>query len=333
MSQVIDSHIEKSSKNTKVAFVFPGQGSQALMMGKSVYDNYDVSKEVFEEVNDALSMSLSSIIFGENIEELNITHNTQPALMTVSIAILRAFEKELGKKIHEICNCVAGHSLGEYSALCANNSFNLSEVSKILKVRGAAMSDAATKNKGLMVALIGGSNNDVLNLIAKAKEDSVLVIANDNSNSQVVLSGEENAIERVAKAASEFNIKRAVILPVSGAFHSPLMEEARKTMEQTLSGAALSKPSVEIIPNVLVKLTNDVETIRQCLIDQITGQVRWRETIDYLYQNGYTHVFEIGSGKVLSGLVKKTQQEITVIGVETKEDILNAIDNYGFLLK
>ncbi|QED23530.1 ACP S-malonyltransferase [Candidatus Deianiraea vastatrix] len=304
-------------------FAFPGQGSQYIGMGKSVFENYKVSKDVFSEVDDALGYKLSNIIFGDNAEELTATYNAQPALMCVSIAVLRALEQETGKKIEEMCSIVCGHSLGEYSALCASGAITLHDTAKILAIRGKAMNEAAPKGTGGMAAILGASDEQVEELIKKSTiSGEVLVIANDNSSGQTVISGHIASIDKSIEVAKELGIKRAVKLPVSGPFHSPLMEKARLEMEKTLVDIRIREPKIPVIANFTATATTNPDEIRKLLALQVTGTVKWRESIMYVENLGYERLFELGAGKVLGGLTKRIAEKINAISIESMDEIL-----------
>ncbi len=305
----------------KKAFVYPGQGSQFVGMGKEVYDTFSVARDVFHEVDDAISQSLSKLIFEGPMEDLTITQNTQPALMAVSIAIQRVIEKEGGRKISQLCDYVAGHSLGEYSALCASGAFSLVDTAKLLRIRGSAMSSAVAPGKGGMAALIGVD-------LAKAKEiaKAASVVgpcqgANDNGGGQVVLSGTMEAIDKAIEIAPNFGVKRAIKLPVSAPFHSILMQPAAEKMAEALAGVKINQPLIPLIANVTAQETNDPEEIRKLLIEQVTGMVRWRESVITLKNKGVNKIIEIGAGKVLAGLVKRIDGEIETTSIQTPKDV------------
>lgn len=308
--------------NKKTIFAFPGQGSQFINMGKSVFENYKVSKEVFQEVDEALNFKLSDVIFGEDQNLLTNTYNAQPALMCVSIAVLRAIEYHTGKKIEDFCYVVCGHSLGEYSALCASGAINLSDTAKILSIRGHAMNNSSPIGTGGMAAILGGSDEQIEELLKKSTLDNeVLVVANDNSFGQTVISGSIESVNKSIEVAKELGIKRAVKLPVSGPFHSPLMQKAKEEMIEALKNLKISEPKIPVVANYTAEKTKNPEEIRNLLAEQITGKVRWRESIVYLENLGFTKLFEIGAGKVLNGLTKRIVENIFPISIETKEEI------------
>lgn len=286
------------------AFVFPGQGSQVVGMGKDLYDNFSLAREVFEEVDEALDQQLSKIIFEGPVDLLTMTENTQPALMVTSIAAMRVIEKETGKKIADLCNFVAGHSLGEYSALCAAGSISLGDTAKLLRIRGTAMQSACPAGIGGMAAIIGLPIRE-LETIVKGCPAGNVSIANDNSLEQIVISGEMGAIDYVVGLMKDLG-KKAIKLNVSAPFHSVLMEPAARRMREALEEVAISKPSVPVIANVLADLISEPIKIRNCLVEQVTGRVRWRETIDFLNAQGINDIIEIGAGKVLGNMAKRS---------------------------
>ncbi len=306
----------------KIVFAFPGQGSQYAGMGKSVYENYKIARETFAEVDAALGLQLSKIILGDNQEEITLTYNAQPGLMCVSIAILRVLEQESGKKIEELCSLACGHSLGEYSALCAAGAVSLSDCAKILSIRGHAMNNAAPAGTGGMAAILGASDEQVAELLQKSLQNNeVLVIANDNSLGQTVISGSIEAINRSIEISKDLGIKRAVKLPVSGPFHSPLMQKAKEEMIIALQDLQINVPKVPVIANFTAKETQNPTEIRNLLAEQVTGAVKWRQSIMRIEELGYENLVEIGAGKVLAGLTKRTSEKIQSKSLESIEDI------------
>lgn len=291
-------------QKSEVSFIFPGQGSQFIGMGKDFATNFPVSKAVFDEVDDTLGVKLSEIIFEGSEAELKKTENAQSGIMAVSIAILKALESETGKKIEGMAGHLAGHSLGEYSALCASGAISLKQTAILLRKRGDFM--AKSYKGGAMLAIIGLEEKAILALIEKVKMGGVLVIANDNANGQIVLSGNEDAIERARLAAIEMKAKMAIKLDVSGPFHSPLLETASFKMKGELERAEISLPKIPVINNVFVQSYTSVAEIKDVLARQITSKVRWRETIIAMENIGIKKTVEIGPGKVLSGLTKRT---------------------------
>lgn len=309
------------------AFVFPGQGSQVVGMGKEFYDNFDIAKDVFNQVNEALGKDLSKIMFEGPQDLLTQTENAQPAIMCVSIAILKVLEKESGKKIEELCKYVAGHSLGEYSALCASEALSLQDTAKLLKIRGESFAEAGKNSKGAMVALVGATIEQAEEVANKARQDGeICQVANDNTVGQVVLSGNENSIDKAVEVATEMKIKRAIKLPVSGAFHSELMKPAVEKMEKSLVNFDINSPKVPVISNFLAKEETNPTEIKENLLKQITGRVRWRETMLLFEQKCIEEIVEIGSGKVLSGMVARTTPNIkaySINSIETLKEFLN----------
>ena len=310
----------------KKSFIFPGQGSQVVGMCKEFYDNFDVVKDVFEEVNTALNKDLKKIMFEGPEDLLTDTENAQPAIMTGSIAVLKVLEQETGKKIDELCGAVAGHSLGEYSALCASGVFSVSDTAKLLAVRGRAFSDACQKSQGAMVALVGATIEQAEEVCEKSRLNSeVLQVANDNTVGQVVISGNVNSIDRAIEVATEMKIKRAIKLNVSGAFHSELMQPAVGAMEEILSNTLVKNPSVDVIANYTADVENQNE-IKGNLLKQITSRVRWRETMLNMEANGIDTFVEVGISKVLSGMVLKTCPNVKVFTINSIENMKQFIE-------
>jgi len=307
--------------NNNTAIVFPGQGSQIVGMGKDLYDNFISAKQVFETVDEILGYKLSSIIFAGPSEELTKTQNTQPALMAVSIALIEVLEKEFGKKIIDLCSFVAGHSLGEYSALCAAGAISLKNATKLLQVRGNAMANCGNKTIGSMAAILGVEIEVVKEIVQEAKRGEVCQIANDNSVGQIVISGSKTAILRAIEIAKFKGAKRAIELPVSGAFHSALMNDAEIKMRSALAHTEISQPLVPLIANITAEEVFEPNKIKELLALQITGSVRWRETMLYLENKGIKEIVEIGSGRVLSGLVSRTCKNMTSKSIQNLVDI------------
>lgn len=307
----------------KYAFVFPGQGSQFVGMGKELADNFKSAKEVFEEVNQALSQDLFKIMVEGPESDLTLTSNAQPALMATSMAVVRTLEKEFGINLANKASFVAGHSLGEYSAACAAGVFSLADTAKLLRIRGDAMQKAVPFGVGGMAAVIGLSFDDVKKLAAACQEtDALCVTANDNSEGQVVISGHMQAIDKaVAIAGPEFGAKRCLKLPVSAPFHSPLMQPAAEVMAEALKNVNASDAKIPLIANVLAAAITDKNEIINNLIAQVTGSVRWRESVGFMKANGVTEVVELGAGKVLSGIVKRCDKEINAISVGSAAEI------------
>jgi len=292
------------------AFLFPGQGAQTIGMGKDLAENFSVSKDVFEEVNDALEQDLSSLIWDGDIDTLTLTENAQPALMATSIAAVKALESE-GIKFNK-ASFIAGHSLGEYSALCAAGSLNIHDTAKLLRIRGKAMQDAVPIGIGAMAAILGLDFNTVNKIAKSIGNDQVCQAANDNDPGQVVISGHKEAVEQTIELAKAAGAKRAILLPVSAPFHCALMQPAADAMSEALDGIELESPSVPLVANVKASQETNGSIIKELLIEQVTGSVRWRESIEYISFHGVTDVFEIGAGKALSGMVRRIDREINV---------------------
>lgn len=305
----------------KTALVFPGQGSQAVGMGKELSENFASAREVFAKVDDILRVNLSKIMFEGPADELTKTENTQPALMAVSIALTTVLEKDFGKKITDLCSFVAGHSLGEYSALCAAKAITLEETAKLLQVRGSEMAKCGEKSQGAMAAILGVEIDVAEAIAAEAAQGEVCQVANDNSVGQVVISGSKTAIERAIEIAKTKGAKRALALPVSGAFHSALMNEAQEKMKVALAAADIKSPLVKVVANVTADIVSEPNQIRDLLARQITGSVRWREIMLFLQSQGVEEVIEIGSGKVLAGLVGRTCPNMKSRSIQTSEDL------------
>jgi [acyl-carrier-protein] S-malonyltransferase len=304
-------------------FVFPGQGSQVVGMGKNLYDNFSEAKEVFQEVDSALSQNLSKIIFEGDAETLTLTENAQPALMATSMAVLRVLEKQSGKKINDFANYVAGHSLGEYSALCAAQAIDISQTAKLLKLRGQSMQQAVPKGKGGMAAVIGLSFAQVEELCKKAHTESEpCELANDNSDGQVVISGSSTGIDKAEAIAKEMGAKRYLKLPVSAPFHSSLMKAAQDIMQAALNSAKINSPIIPVIANVTAEATKSPDEIRKLLTAQVTGRVRWRESVINMSEKyNITSAVEVGAGKVLAGLIKRIASNIETTNLEKPADI------------
>lgn len=303
------------------AFVFPGQGSQAVGMGKDLADAFPLAREVFQEVDDALSQNLSKIMFEGPDNELVLTENAQPALMAVSLAVVRVLEAEGNLKLADHCAMVAGHSLGEYSALAAMGAFSLADTARLLKVRGKAMQAAVPVGEGAMAACLGLTLEDAQAVAAEAAQGEVCTAANDNAPGQVVLSGSKAAIERAIEIAKEKGAKRSVLLPVSAPFHCALMQPAADAMAEALSGVTISQPSAPVVANVKAEMVTDPEEIRALLVEQVCGSVRWREGVLYMKEQGVEELVELGTGKVLSGLARRIDRSLSGVAVNGPADI------------
>jgi len=279
-------------------------------MGKDLAENFSVSKDVFEEVNDALEQDLSSLIWDGDIDTLTLTENAQPALMATSIAAVKALESE-GIEFNQ-ASFIAGHSLGEYSALCAAGSLNIHDTAKLLRIRGKAMQDAVPIGIGAMAAILGLDFNTVNKIAKSIGNDQVCQAANDNDPGQVVISGHKEAVEQTIELAKAAGAKRAILLPVSAPFHCALMQPAADAMSEALDGINLVSPSVPLVANVKASQEINGSIIKELLIEQVTGSVRWRESIEYISSHGVSDVFEVGAGKALSGMVRRIDREINV---------------------
>ena len=288
-----------------IAFIFPGQGSQSVGMGAELAKAYALARAVFAEIDEALGQSLSTLIWVGPEDQLTLTENAQPALMAVSLAVIRVLEAEKGLSLKESVAFVAGHSLGEYSALAAAGSLSLADTARLLKTRGQAMQAAVPVGEGAMAALLGADLSQAQELAKAASEGEVCAAANDNAPGQVVISGTRTAIERAVALAPKFGARRAVLLPVSAPFHCALMQPAAQVMQEALSKVKISAPSVPLVANVLGSAVSDPEAIRARLIEQVTGMVRWRESMLYLRDQGVDSLYEIGAGRVLTGLARR----------------------------
>lgn len=303
------------------AFVFPGQGSQTVGMGRELAENMPVAAQVFEEINDALGQNLSGLMFDGPQDDLTLTQNAQPALMAVSMAVIRVLEKDFDVKLDQVASYVAGHSLGEYSALTASGAIGLADTARLLKLRGEAMQRAVPVGVGAMAAILG-LNFDVAEEVAKeAAEGEVCTAANDNADGQVVISGHKAAVERAIVIAKEKGAKRGILLPVSAPFHCSLMQPAADEMADALAETVISAPCVPVIANVTAAPESDPENIRKYLVEQVTGRVRWRESILKMNELGVGKVIEAGTGKVLTGMVRRICRDMTGLSLQSPADI------------
>lgn len=303
------------------AFVFPGQGSQAVGMGQDLAAAFPVARQVFEEVDEALKQKLSKLMKDGPESDLTLTENAQPALMAVSLAVVRVLESESGKKLSAMASYVAGHSLGEYSALCAAGAFTIADAARLLKRRGQAMQRAVPVGVGAMAALLGIELEPAQEACKEAAENQIVAVANDNGGGQVVISGHKEAVDRAIEAAKAKGCKRGMLLPVSAPFHCPLMQPAADEMAEALQSVTLVPPGVPLIANVKASDTSDPDTIRKLLVQQVTGLVRWRESVLFMKSKDVGALVELGSGKVLSGLVKRIDKEMQGIAVNGPADI------------
>lgn len=302
------------------AFVFPGQGSQAVGMGKALAEALPEARLVFEEVDDALSQKLSKLMFEGPEDQLTLTENAQPALMAVSMAIIRTLQKA-GIDLPARVAYMAGHSLGEYSALAAAGALSLGDAARLLRIRGQAMQRAVPVGQGAMAALLGAEIEQALEVVAEAAQGEVCAVANDNGGGQVVISGQKTAVDRAIEVAKAKGIKRAIPLAVSAPFHCSLMQPAADAMAEALDKTTINTPGVPIVANVTAEAVMDPARIRALLVDQVTKMVRWRESMAWMKTKGIDTYVEVGTGKVLSGLVKRLDKDATGISVQGPEDI------------
>jgi len=304
------------------AFVFPGQGAQSVGMGKALADAYPAAKAIFDEVDDALSEKLSALIWEGDIETLTLTRNAQPALMATSLAALRALEAE-GVKISDAA-FVAGHSLGEYSALAAAGALSVADTARLLRIRGTAMQEAVPVGVGAMAALLGLDFDTAKAVAEEAAQGEVCQAANDNDPAQVVVSGHKGAVERALEIAKAKGAKRALLLPVSAPFHCALMAPAAAVMAEALDDVEIKTPAVPVVANVVARAIEEPADIRTLLVQQVTGSVRWRESVMWMAAQGVTEAWEIGAGKALSGMIKRIAPEISSRAVGTPDDVAAA---------
>jgi [acyl-carrier-protein] S-malonyltransferase len=303
--------------------VFPGQGSQKIGMGKDLSDNFVEAREVFEEVNESLNFDLTKIMWGDNEKDLSLTSNAQPALMACGIAAFRVLSKLTEKKLPDLANYVCGHSLGEYTAMTVAEVFSLQECSKLLRLRGDAMQKAVPVGKGAMAAFIGTDIKTVEKILEKVQSYGICDIANDNSDVQVVISGDLDAVENAISLSKEYGIKRAIVLPVSAPFHCRLMQPAQSIMQEALDNLGFQKPLVPIVSNINAKSETDPIKLRENLINQVTGTVKWRETMLLANELGVQKITELGSGKVLTGIAKRMIENVNTLNIENSADLEN----------
>jgi [acyl-carrier-protein] S-malonyltransferase len=303
------------------AFTFPGQGSQVIGMGKALADAFPAARAVFDEVDSALGEKLSALIWDGPIETLTLTENAQPALMATSLAGIRALEAEAGLDLSQAAAFVAGHSLGEYSALAAARAFTIGDAARLLRIRGKAMQAATPVGVGAMAAILGLDFDTVVAVAAEAAQGEVCQAANDNGGGQVVISGHKAAVERACEIAKAKGAKRAIPLPVSAPFHCALMQPAADAMAQALSQVTVSRPVVPVVANVRAAPVSDPADIVKCLVEQVTGTVRWRECVTAMAATGVTTFYEVGAGKVLTGLVKRIADGATGTAIGTPDDV------------
>jgi [acyl-carrier-protein] S-malonyltransferase len=305
----------------KRAFIFPGQGSQAVGMGKALAEAFPQAKAVFDEVDEALSQKLSSLMWEGPAEDLTLTANTQPALMAVSLAAIRVLAAEAGLDLGTHAAFVAGHSLGEYSALAAAGSLSVADTARLLRIRGNAMQNAVPVGQGAMAALLGLEFDVALEVAREAAQGEVCDAANDNGGAQVVVSGNKAAVERAVAIAQTRGAKRAVMLAVSAPFHCALMQPAADAMREALAGVAVKAPAVPVVANVEAGPIANPAAIRDALVRQVTGTVRWRESVAYMAAQGVEAFYEVGSGKVLTGLVKRIAAGASTTAIGTPDDV------------
>jgi [acyl-carrier-protein] S-malonyltransferase len=312
-----------------IAFTFPGQGSQQVGMGADLAKGYEAARRVFEEVDEVLGQKLSQIAWEGPLDTLTLTENAQPALMAVSVAAARVLEQDNGISLKDKVKYVAGHSLGEYSALTVAGSLGLADAARLLKIRGQAMQVAVPVGEGAMAALLGLELDDARKLAEAAAQGDVCQVANDNAPGQVVVSGAKAAIDRAIEMASEFGARRALLLPVSAPFHCALMQPAADAMAEALADVEIKAPVVPLIANVVAGEVNDPENIRTHLVEQVTGVVRWRESVRYMADSGVTTLYEIGAGRVLSGLARRIERSLETVSVGSPDEIDAAVEALG----
>jgi len=310
-----------------IGFVFPGQGSQKVGMGKELADEFAVAKMVFNEVDESLGQKLSTIMWEGPDDQLLLTENAQPALMAVSMAVVRVLETEFDLSVANTAQCVAGHSLGEYSALAAAGTFSLADTARLLKIRGQAMQAATPVGTGAMAALLGLDFADAVAIAQEAADGEVCQAANDNAPGQVVVSGSKAAVERACELAKERGAKRAILLPVSAPFHCALMAPAADAMAQALAEVEMNTPCVPLVTNVSTDQLSDPADIRASLVAQVTGTVRWRESVGNMTDSGITTFVELGAGKVLTGMLRRNAPDAKGIAIGAPADFAAAVEN------
>ncbi|MEX3315084.1 ACP S-malonyltransferase [Sulfitobacter sp. PS-8MA] len=307
-----------------IAFVFPGQGAQTIGMGRDLAETYPQARAVFQEVDDALGEKLSDLIWEGDIETLTLTQNAQPALMATSMAAMAALKAE-GVTVDKAAY-VAGHSLGEYSALCAAGSLSLADTARLLRIRGKAMQAAVPVGEGAMAAILGLGIEETEKLAEAAAEGEVCQVANENDPSQNVLSGQKAAVERAVAMAKDAGAKRALLLPVSAPFHCPLMGPAADEMAQAFGDVTFNDPAVPLVANVTAEAVTDAAKIRDLLVEQVTGRVRWRSSVEWMAAQGVSEAWEIGAGKALSGMIRRIDKSVATRSIGTPDEVTAARD-------
>ncbi len=303
------------------AFLFPGQGSQAVGMGKDLSAAFPAARHLFQEVDDALSQKLSGLMFDGPETDLTLTENAQPALMAASLAVVRVLEKEFGVDLAATGAYAAGHSLGEYSALCAMGALSVADTARLLKLRGQSMQKAVPVGEGAMAALLGAELDVAQQVVAEAAQGDVLGCANDNGGGQVVISGKKEAVERAIEVSKTKGVKRGMLLPVSAPFHCAMMQPAADAMAEALAKVSMNAPKLPVVSNVTAKGESNPDDIRALLVKQVTGLVRWRESMLWLKEEGVGQVIELGSGKVLAGLIKRIDKEVEPLSLGLPAEI------------
>jgi len=303
------------------AYVFPGQGSQAVGMGKALAEAFPVARRVFDEVDEALGDKLTTVMWDGPAETLTLTENTQPALVAVSLAAMRVLESEAGVDLKRDAAFVAGHSVGEYAALAAAGSLSIADAVRLVRIRGRAMQQAVPVGMGAMAALLGVDFEQAAAIAAEAAQGELVQAANDNGGGQVVVSGHKTAVERAVEVAKAKGVRRAMLLPVSAPFHSALMQPAAEVMAEALGKVTINTPVVPLVANVTAAPVTDPAQIRRGLVEQVTGTVRWRESVAFMAAAGVTHFYEVGSGKVLVGLIKRIADGAAGVSIGTPDDV------------